>query len=69
MSNGCYYTDEEIAEMEAQHEEVCQQVKFLKQAIHQIRTWVRLHRAGELSADGAFTQIDMDASRCLTEQR
>lgn len=64
---GTYYTDDEIASMESDHEEVCRQVRFYQQGLKQIRTWVCLHRAGELTANGAFDQIELDVNRLLPQ--
>jgi hypothetical protein len=42
---------------------------FFARAMTQMRTWVNLHRAGELSADTAFKQIELDIDRCLPRSK
>lgn len=40
-------------------------VSGMRQVLCQIRTWVNLHKTGELSAEGMMTQILADCDRCL----
>lgn len=56
---GCYACDlEHMSELGST-------VLGMRQAFQQIKTWIALHRAGELSAEAAMKQIEMDADRCL----
>jgi len=37
----------------------------MRTAFRQIKTWIALHRAGELSVGATLEQIERDADRCL----
>jgi len=42
-----------------------ERVNFLLRAMRQQRTWIVLHRAGELSAEATLREISTDIDRCI----
>lgn len=60
----CGATEDEV--IESLQEEVLdrdEQIKWLRKNVGTMRRWIALHRAGDLSADGAFKQIEIDIDR------
>jgi len=59
---GCHAcTLEEMGQMNAT-------IEGMRQALRQIKRWVALARCGDLTAEGAYKQIEIDADRCLPKQ-
>jgi hypothetical protein len=61
---GCGATDDEI--IEALQDEVLdrdERIKWLRKNVGTMRRWIALHRCGDLSADAAFKQIEIDIDR------
>lgn len=56
---GCYSCDL------ADSIEMGSTITGMRTAFRQIKTWIALHRAGELSVGATLEQIERDADRCL----
>jgi len=60
----CGATEAEV--IESLQEEVTSQeekIKWLRKNVGTMRRWIALHRAGDLSAEAAFKQIEIDIDR------